>query len=142
MPGCSVTWATNTTETFIGDGDPFSIINKYDKQFLLEYEKTNGFLSSSSSSSSLALNSLQDYVLYDNKKLLNYGRFFYLNKFTIRNFKFTTTTNNVNLSIDLVIIGWLLKSKTVKRTLLVGMKFQLKEIVRTIIMGWNGNFPY
>lgn len=88
--GCSDDLSYQYNRDVYGDGDPFSIINKYDKQFLLEYEKTNGFLSSSSSSSSLALSSLQDYVLYDNKKLLNYGRFFYLNKFTIRNFKFTT----------------------------------------------------
>lgn len=91
--GCSDDLSFQYNRDIYGDGDPFIIIKKYDKQFLLEYEKTNGMLSSSSSSSSsssLALSSLQDYVLYDNKKLLNYGRFFFLNKFTIRNFKFTT----------------------------------------------------
>jgi hypothetical protein len=75
-----------------GNGDPFSIINSYDKLFLLEYDNNalaatpmGATLSSSSSNSSL-----QDYILYDNKKISNYGRFFYLNNFKKRYFKFTT----------------------------------------------------
>lgn len=77
-----------------GNGDPFSIIDKYDKQFLLEYGN-NGLSSSAmstsvSTSSTSSNSSLQDYILYDNRKIMNYGRFFYLNNYKKRYFKFTT----------------------------------------------------
>lgn len=77
-----------------GNGDPFSIIEKYDKLFLLEYGN-NGFSSTAmgtslSASSTASNNLLQDYILYDNKKILNYGRFFYLGNLKKRYFKFAT----------------------------------------------------
>ncbi|EMG50212.1 hypothetical protein SBY92_003661 [Candida maltosa Xu316] len=69
-----------------GNGDPFTILKQYDKSFLLEYDSMD--MSASSSTSSVS--SLQDYTLYDNKKILNYGKFFYLDHFKKRYFKFTT----------------------------------------------------